>query len=262
MNNQEKVWKIAKWVGVFLIIFLAVISLKELASIEYVGKDVPVLNSLSVSGKGEAVSIPDIATFSFSINETAKTVQEAQSKATEKINNALKAVRAGGVEDKDIKTTSYSIVPHYDYTQGPCTQYSCPPGKSFLNGYDVSQSIEVKIRDLSKAGSLFDTIGQAGIQTVNGLVFSIDDIESVKAKARSQAIIDAKAKAQKIAKDLGVRLVRITNFYDSSNDQYYPYARPEGMSADVMYTKASIAPEIPKGEQKVVSTVTINYEIK
>ncbi len=258
--NQEKIYNIIKWVGVFLIIFLAVISIKQLKTL---GDDSPMMNIISVNGKGEAISIPDIATFSFAVNETAKTVKEAQEKATMKIDTALKAVKAGGVLEKDIKTSSYSINPHYEYNQGICTQYGCPNGKNVLTGYDVNQTIEVKIRDLAKAGELFDSIGKAGIQTVNGLQFAIDDLDSVKAIAREEAIANAKEKAQKIAKDLGVKLVKITSFYDSSDEQVYPYAREmSAMGGDVMNIKAASAPEIPVGEQKVTARVSISYEIR
>ena len=263
MDNKEKLLKMGRLVGIFLVIFLAIISIKQLKSIDYVGKDTPIMNSISVNGKGESISVPDIATFSFSVTETAKTVKEAQTKATEKINNALKAVKAGGVAEKDIKTLSYNINPHYEYTQPACTSFGCPGGKSVLTGYDVAQSIEVKVRDLAKAGDLFDTIGTAGIQTVNGLSFTIDDIDSVKAVARERAIADAKTKAEKIAKDLGVRLVRITSFYDSSGDMPYLYGRGEAMSADVVSMKnQAAAPQVPTGEQKITSTVSITYEIR
>jgi len=264
MNYQERVWKVGAWVGTLLAIFLAVLVVKQFISIKYIGKENPVFNSISVNGKGEAVSIPDIATFSFSVSENAKTVKEAQAKATEKINSALTAIRAGGVAEKDIKTLSYSIAPHYEYTQNVCTQFGCTGGKSVLDGYDVNQTIQVKVRDISKAGELFDTLGTAGIKTVDGLTFSIDDIDSVKAEARAEAIAQAKEKAEKIAKDLGVKLVKITSFYDSSDEQYYPYAREAalGMGGDMMSVKASVAPEIPKGEQKVTATVSITYEIR
>lgn len=263
MNNQESLFKMAKWVGLLLVIFLGITSIKQLYSIGDGSNSAPIYNTISVTGKGEAVSIPDIATFSFSVNETAKTVKEAQNTATEKINKALDAVKKGGVAEKDIKTLSYSINPHYEYVQATCTQYSCPGGKSVLTGYDVSQSVEVKVRDISKAGELFDAIGTAGVKTVNGLSFSIDDIESVKAIARAEAISDAKMKAKKIAKDLGVKLVKITSYYDSSNDNPSPmYAREGMMGADVMSFKASTPAQIPTGEQKVISNVTITYEIK
>jgi uncharacterized protein YggE len=262
MNNQEKLFKVGFWVGGALVLFLALLSVKEILSLQYVGRDVPVMSSISVNGKGEAISIPDIATFSFSVTETAKTVKEAQAKATEKTNAALVAVKAGGVADKDIKTLSYSINPHYEYTQALCTQYSCPSGKSVLTGYDVSQTIQVKVRDLTKAGELFDSIGSAGVQNVNSLAFSIDDIDSVKAIARAQAIENAKEKAQKIAKDLGLRLVKITGFYDSSEEQPYLYGRGGDTMAEAVSVKVAAAPEIPRGEQKVTVNVTVTYEIR
>lgn len=262
MNIPSKLWQtIIGAVGI-LTIFLAVLVVKEIKSIGYVGKDTPVYNNISVNGKGEVISIPDIATFSFSVNETAKTVAEAQTKATDKTNAAIKAVKDMGVADNDIKTISYSINPHYDYEDGVCMTGYCKPGKSVLTGYDVSQSIQVKIRDLSKAGTIFTSIGSLAVQNVNGLSFSVDDIEKVKADARAKAIEDAKSKANALAKQLGVRLVKITSFYDSSDQQPF-YGRAEGMGGDMMSIKAApaAAPQVPVGEDKIVSTVTITYEI-
>mgnify|MGYP000638512663 CR=1 FL=1 len=262
MNNKEQVWSVGKWAGILLVIFLAVVSIKELVSIKYVGKPDQYMNTISVNGKGEAITIPDIATFSFSVTEKAKTVAEAQTKATEKTNAALAAVKAGGVAEKDIKTLSYSINPQYEYSGG-CTQFGCTPSKQTLTGYEVSQTIEVKIRDLSKAGALFESIGTTGVQNVNGLAFSIDDIETVKAQAREDAIADAKVKAEKIAKDLGVRLVRITSYYDQSDNMPYYDARVEmAQNMSISAVKAPMAPTIPTGEQKVTSNVTITYEIR
>ena len=263
MNIPSKFWSTIVTAVVLLTVFLAVLSIKEIKSIRYVGTDVSAMSTISVDGKGEEISIPDIATFSFGITETAKTVAEAQTKATDRVNSALKAVKDAGIKDKDIKTTSYSINPHYEYQTETCTSGVCKPGKSVLTGYDVSQSTEVKIRDLSKAGSIFSTIGSLNVDNVNGLTFTIDDIESVKASARAKAITDAQSKAKLLAKQLGVSITRIISFNDSG-DQSMPYAR--NMGYDVMSVKTSaapsVAPEISTGEQKVTSSVTITYEIE
>ncbi|OHA16328.1 MAG: hypothetical protein A2830_00280 [Candidatus Taylorbacteria bacterium RIFCSPHIGHO2_01_FULL_44_110] len=263
MNIPSNFWKILIGAVGALTIFLVVVSIKEIKSIGYIGKDSPVYNTISVNGKGEVVSIPDVATFSFGVTETAKTVAEAQAQATNKTNAALKAVKDAGVAEKDIKTTSYSINPHYDYQDSVCTTGYCKPGKSVLTGYDVSQSVEIKIRDLSKAGAIFTSIGALDVQDVNGLSFSIDDIEKVKAEARSKAITDAKTKAKELAKQLEVRIIKITSFYDSTDQPMY-YGRGEGMVSDVMSIKSSapMPPQIPVGEDKVTSNVTITYEIK
>ena len=270
MTIQERVWKTGMWVGVILAIFLAVLVIKELKALPSAGKDVPIYNSISVNGKGEAVSIPDIATFSFSVNESAKTVEEAQSKATTKINSAIDAVKAEGVAENDIKTLAYNINPKYEYQNAVCpaiatvgSAYYCPPGKSVLTGYEVSQTIQVKIREIAKAGGIFTKIGSLGVQNVNSLVFSVDDIETVKAEARTVAIEDAKNKAEILAKQLGVRLVRITSFYDQGDQPIY-YGR-EGFGGDelsIAKVSNAPAPQLPTGEQKITSNVTITYEIR
>jgi uncharacterized protein YggE len=261
MTSQDRVWKVGVIVGVLLAVFLAILSIKELKSIAYVGQPDNAVNSIYVNGKGTEVVIPDIATFSFTVIEKGKTVAEAQEKATTKINATLTAVREGGVKDEDIKTISYQINPDYEYST--CTQFSCPPQKATLVGYTVSQAIEVKIRDLEKAGDLFTTIGTNGVQNINGLNFTIDDIETVKAEAREKAIADARAKADVIAKQLGVRLVRVVAFNESSEMPYY-YARGAGdMAATAQSAPGKApAPEIPGGEQEIVANVTVTYEIK
>ena len=267
MNNENiksNVWKAGLAVAILLAIFLLVISIKEIKSLAYVGHDVPVTNTISVAGKGESISVPNVATFSFSVTETSKDVTDAQTKATTKINNALKALKDGGVEDKDIKTASYTINPHYEYTQSACVNGYCPGGKSVLTGYDVSQTIEVKVRDLKKAGALFATIGSLNVQNVNGLTFSIDNIDTIKAEARQLAIENAKQKAQALAQQLGVKIVRITSFYDQSDEPNY-YGR-DMMAMNESFVKAvtssQSAPEIPAGEQKITSRVSITYEIR
>lgn len=261
MNVQDRFWKVASLVGILLAVFLAVVSIKGIQSFN--DNDMPAYNSISVIGKGESISVPDIATFSFGVTETAKTVADASDKAANRMNAALKAVKDAGVAEKDIKTTSYSINPKYEYENGDCNIYRCVSGKSILVGYEVGQTVEVKVRDLKKAGDVFSTISSLNVENVNGLSFSIDDIEKYKAEARAKAIADAQAKAKVLAQQLGVRIVKITSFYDSSDQPMY-YGRGEGMGGDmmVMSAKAVSAPEIPVGEQKITSSVTIMYEIK
>ncbi len=262
MNTQTRVWNIGATLGVLLVAFVAVLTIKEIKSIAYVGKDLPVANTISVSGTGDAVAVPDVATFSFTVTETGKTVAEAQAKATEKNNAAQKALHDAGIAAADIQTTSYAINPHYDYSGGPCTAYGCPSSKQTMNGYDVSQTTLVKVRDLTKAGDIFTSIGSLGVQTVDGLSFSVDKPESVQAKARGIAINNAQAKADELAKQLGVSIVGVVNFTEDNGNNYprpvmYAMDKAVGSSA-----AAPAAPEISPGQQKVTSNVTIIYQIR
>lgn len=261
MNIPSKLWNAVMGALGILTLFLLIVSFKELKSISYVGVNPSSPNVITVTGTGEAVSTPDIATFSFTVSETAKTVVEAQDLASKKINAALKAIKDSGVADKDIKTTSYNINPHYEYQNSICSSYGCPPSKSILTGYDVSQSTSIKVRDIKKAGELLATVGSQNVKYISDLNFSVDEPASVQAKAREEAIAKAQDKAKVLAKQLGVSLVKIVSFSED-NGGYYP--RPVyGMGgADMMTTKAAnVAPEISVGEDKVTSNVTITYEI-
>lgn len=261
-NIKTNVWKTGAVVGGLLALFLLAISINQIKLIFGYDSANPITNTITVSGKGEAVAIPDIATISLTITENAKTVADAQDLATNKLNAVIKAVHAEGVAEKDVKTTSYNINPHYEYNDGVCNGIRCTPGKSVITGYDVSQSLDIKVRDLSKAGKLLDVVGGLGVQNVSGLSFAIDDMDVIKEKARADAIADAKAKGAKLASQLGVRIVKIVSFNDLTDSPYGFYGMGgDSMSAKVESAVARPVPQVPAGEQKVISQVSITYEI-
>jgi len=277
MNIPKDFWTALKGLIGILIIFIIILGIGAIKVMSNIGTNRNNVSTISVDGTGDAVSIPDVGTFSFSVTDTEKTVVDAQTKATDKVNAALKAIRAQGVADKDISTQSYNVNPHYEYRTAICPQIKtvqpmsidsvsspiyCPGGKNVLTGYDVSETIQIKVRDLAKAGTIFASIGTLGVENVNGLDFSVDDPSKVQAEARGKAIVDAKAKAEVLAKQLGVHLVGVVSFSENSGG----YPRPVMYSAVgkgvALDSAAPVAPEIPVGEQKVTSTVSVTYEIK
>jgi uncharacterized protein YggE len=261
MNTPTNFWKASTVAVILLTVFLAVLSLKEIKSIAYVGKSDQIINTISVSGTGDAFAAPDVANISYTVTFSAKTIADAQAQTTTKSNAALKILKDAGVEDKDIQTTSYNINPHYDYQQAVCSSNYCPPSKSVLSGYDVSQSTSVKIRNLDKAGSVLTSLGTLGVQNLNGLNFTVDKIEDVRAQARNKAIAMAQAKADTLAKQLGVHLVHIAGFYENGDQPiYYGMGGAKSMAVDA--APAVPTPELSTGEQKVTSNVTITYEIR
>ncbi|KND50720.1 MAG: hypothetical protein AB198_01300 [Parcubacteria bacterium C7867-003] len=265
--SKSRLSKAVLWTVILLAVFLGVQVLTSLKNLSYIGKGVYPSNVIAVNGTGEVLAVPDIASFSFSVVEEGKTVKQAQDKATQKINSILEAVKGMGIEDKDIKTTGYNSYPKYDYQQTVCTmQYPsyCPPGKQVLTGYEVSQSITVKVRNTEKAGDVLTKVGELGAGNISGLDFVVDDLEAVKAEAREKAVADAKAKAKVLAKTLGVRLDTVVNFYESGDFQppvmYAMDSKVMGMGA--ANEASRVAPSIPTGENKIVSNVTITYEVK
>ena len=246
---------------ILLAVFLTARTITELKGYRFIGGGVPVSNTVTVSGEGEVFAVPDIATFSLSVVEKKDTVAEAQETATQKINKVFDYLKGAGIEEKDIKTQNYSVYPQYEYRQEVCTPLRCPPGTQVLTGYEVNQTLSVKVRDTKKAGELLTGVGEFGISNVSGLDFTIDEEEALQQEARKKAIDDAKEKAEMLADDLGVILVRIVNF-NESGEQPYPIYYDLALSGKGGSATPARAPEVPVGENKIVSNVSITYEIR
>jgi uncharacterized protein YggE len=250
----------------FLALFLALASVNEIKSWN-APIDPTKAAEISVSGKGEVTAKPDIATFSFTIDEQATTAKAAQDQATNLTNKAVDYLKQQGIEDKDIQTQGYNSNPRYEYQQSVCPMSAnsggvaipCRPSKQVLTGYEVTQTIQVKVRNTDKAGEILAGLTNVGIKNIGGLSLTVDKPETLVAQARQKAIDDAKAKADLLARQLGVRLVRITDFQEQGNQPIYYAEMSKGVASDVAATPA---PAIPTGENNFTSNVTITYEIR
>lgn len=220
--------------------------------------------TISVTGEGEVVSVPDVARFSFSVVEKAADAATAQGAATAKVNALMAALTEAGVEEKDIKTEYYNLYPTYTYKEAVCERgmFYCPPGESVQDGFEVTQTLAVKVRDLSKSGTLLALVGEKGASNISGLEFTIDDTTVLKDEARAEAIVDAKAKAEVLAKDLGVKLGDMVGYYEDEGGvtPYYRY----GMGGDAMVKEESAVevPMVPAGESTTKSRVTLTYQVR
>lgn len=221
------------------------------------------VNTITVSGTGKSTSVPNIAQVTFTVQESAATVKGAQDAATKRTNDALAAVKALGIEDKDVKTLGYQVYPQYASQTPPCPSGAlCPTTQSNkITGYQVSQTVQVKIRATDKAGDVLQKLGTLGVQNISGPDFMLDDDHTVQDEARAEAIKDAHDKAEVLAKQLHVRLGKVMNF--SENGGYLPmysgYAKG-GMAMDSAV--ATPAPSLPVGQNETNVTVQITYEIR
>jgi len=246
----------------FLALFLLVQTVKALKEYRYVGSGVTATNTITVSGQGEVFAVPDRATFSVTVREEGDDVAAAQDKATTKINAVIAYLKGAGVEEKDIKTAAYYVNPKYEYTQAACTNFSCPPSNQVLVGFEVSQTLEVKVQDPKKAGELLSGVGGKGASEVSGLSFTVEDEDALRSEAREMAIAEAKEKADALAKQLGVSVVRVVGFYEDYYGGPVPYAYGKGGDVAMSAEAVRVAPELPAGENKITSNVNVTYEIR
>lgn len=252
--NFKKFTFISGSIALVTIAILAlVMSLSEWKMMERGGSNSA---SITVSGEGEITAAPDIATVNFTIRESAKTVPEAQQLAEAKIKKALASLSALGIDKKDTKTISYTVNPKYENKMIYCITVPCPAGKTVIVGYEVSESVQVKVRKIEKAGDVLGAMGTLNITEISGPEFTVDDINKAQSDAKVKAIADARTKAEATAKALGVSLGAVIQ-YSEDNGGYYPVAY--GMGA--MKSQAVDSVSVPTGESVIKARVSVTYSV-
>jgi len=251
--------KVRNYLGIAIIISLLVFAYGTWSYVGTYSKTVEpgTYRSFSVSGEGKVVAVPDVAQFTFSvITEGGTDIAKLQQSNTAKVNKAIEFVKANSVDKKDVQTEGYNLNPRYQ-TYG-CRQGVCPPSE--IVGYTITQTVSVKVRNFEKIGEVLGGVIQNGANSTSQLNFTIDDPTAMENKAREEAIVKAKAKAEAIASAGGFRVGRLLSISDSGYPRpYYGY----GMGGESMVKTADsfAPPTIEAGSQDVRVTVSLTYEI-
>jgi len=226
--------------------------------------DPSMFRSFSVQGEGEVSVVPDIAELTLSVlTEGGADAGILQEENSTKMNKIISYLKDAGVDEKDIKTSNYSISPRYKtYSCGriytsETTLVPCPPSE--IVGYTIRQSVNVKVRDFSKIGEILKESVVSGANTVSGPSFTIDDMDAVRELARAEAIENAIEKAEAMADAGGFGVGKLLSINEGGYYPQYKYALG-GATEDIAY--ASAAPAIEAGSQEITISVNMTYEIK
>jgi uncharacterized protein YggE len=207
---------------------------------------------LWVNGDGEAKATPDIVLLSLGIEAESRTVAGAQQDAAQAMDAVMKALKNNGIADKDIQTQKFSITPVRTYNEDL--------QRSIITGYQVTNVVIVKIRQIDKAGTVIDAVAAAGgnLTRIDNISFSIDDPTPYYNEARANAIDDAMATAKQMASKAGVKLGKLIYMSEST-----PYVPPVAISNLFMKAEAA-APTTPisPGELEIQVNVQMVYEIQ
>ncbi len=210
-------------------------------------RDVPAVN---VRGEGMVEIVPDEAIARFGVTSDEKTLSKAYLENTKNMNAVIEAVKRKGIDEKDIMTSSYRVIPVYPRDDSGRTV----PGKPA--SYRVSQSLSVKIRQMEDTGTVIDEVISAGVNTFEGIQFVSSLSDEMEIEARVKAAENAKEKAASLAEALGFRLGRILSVSESSQGMP-PVARMAAQDVSMLRT----APQIEPGTLEVVATCDVTYEI-
>jgi len=210
---------------------------------------------LSISADGTAARRPDLAQFSAGVTSQGATAGEAMTRNAADMAKVFAALKKAGIADKDVQTSTISLNPVYGRPViDPNGQMVQEPR---IVGYQASNQVSVKQRDLKLFGKVLDALVAAGANTVNGPSFQMDDPEAAMDEARTAAMATARARANLYAKAAGLRVVRIVSINEGGG--FNP-------PMPVIYAKAEIAAgaaptPIAAGQVEATVTVSVQFEL-
>lgn len=200
---------------------------------------------LSVSASADAKRVPDVATISTGVVTQAADANAAMRANAAQMDKVMAAVRGAGIAERDIQTSGISLNPNYKYAE------NTPPT---IIGYQASNTVNVKVRDLSKLGKVLDTFVAQGANQINGPSFEVDKPDEAYDEARIAAIKKSQARAETYANALAMRVRRIVSISEGGASFPRPMPVMRMQAADAMMAKeTSVSP----GE----STLSVNVEV-
>ena len=213
-----------------------------------------------VTGQGSLAVEPDLVLINIGVETMAVTVAEARAEAARAMAAIVDAVKAHGLDDRDIQTRSFNISPQYEYPE--VTENGRRVRRQTLVGYRVSNSAAIKVRDLDSVGVIIDDVADAGgnATRINGINFTIEDPKPFMTGLRETAVKEALAKAEQFARLTGVAVGRLV--FVSELGAGAPVIAE---FADVAFARAAAAPpptSISGGELQLSLSVQVVFEIQ
>jgi uncharacterized protein YggE len=211
--------------------------------------------TISIEGHGEVRATPDMATINSGVTSQGATAREALDANTAAMNELISALKQAGIESRDIQTSGFSVNPNYVYSdERDSNGYSLPPR---INGYQVSNSVTVIVRDLADLGGILDTSVTVGANTVNGVSFSVADPSDLLDEARKAAFANAHEKADLYA---GVAGATLGDLLSISEQQSFNAPQPYPMYARAEMAAAAPVP-VEAGEMTFAISVNVSWDL-
>ncbi|WP_419906148.1 SIMPL domain-containing protein [Hoeflea sp.] len=233
-----------------LILALSVLPLPAIAA----DSDAPKPGIVAVTGEGTARLVPDMAVMTLTVMRQEKTAREALDANNSAMAAVLAAMRADGIEERDLQTSGFSIDPQYFYPDRKNNE----PAEPVITGYRVMNSLTVRIRDLDKLGAILDKSVSLGVNQGGQIMFTNDDPSAAITEAREAAMKDAVSKATTLVEAGGAALGRITQI---SEQQFRPQPMPVARAEMALKASADASVPVASGENAYRVSVNVSFEI-
>jgi uncharacterized protein YggE len=200
--------------------------------------------TIAVSGSGAVTVAPDVADLQLGVVVQRPTATEARTAAAAAMEGVVAALRAAGIAERDIRTTTLSLQPVYDYGK----EGTAPR----IIGYELRNGVTATVRDLAKIGEAVDSAIVGGGTTLDGITFRLEDPTAAESQARGQAMTAARAKADALAAAAGVRIVGVASISEQEHQPPWPVPFPAARAED------AATPILP-GTHQITITVHVVY---
>jgi uncharacterized protein len=249
-NKTEAVMKNKfLWITLAAILVLALGACAP-AQEDGVGSANRIVPQVNAYGTGQVYVTPDVAYIYIGVHTESKDVNEALSKNNAQAQSVATALKALGVEPKDVQTTAFNVVPQQEFA---------PDGTPSGTKYMVDNTVYVTVHDLTNLGKMLSAVVGEGANSINGIQFDIQDKEKAQSEARKLAIQNAKAQAQEIADAAGVKLVRLLSLNVNTSNPPMPYYGGKG---GVMKSDTSVPAPMAAGQLVISVDANLSYEIE
>jgi uncharacterized protein len=204
--------------------------------------------TVSVNGHGSVMVTPDAASVVAGVTITEDTLSGAQQTATDTMNAIIETLGNQGIADEDIQTASYyvQVIQSYDENGMP----------SGIQQFQVSNQVNILIRDIDAVGTVLDAVVAAGANTIFGVNFIVTDPGDASAEARVLAVEDARTRAQQLAEAAGMTLGDLVSISETFGPNPLPYQRAGGGAA-----AAEMAVPVEAGQSAVTVDVVVVFEL-
>lgn len=207
-------------------------------------------STLNLNVSSDVKLAPDIATVSAGVVTTARTARAAMRDNATRMSAAFAALRAAGIAERDMQTSGISLQPQYEYTENQ---------RPRIVGYQVSNTVTVRMRDLEAVGPVLDALVAQGVNQLNGPTFGIDNPDEALDRVRREAMETAMRRARIYAEASGMRIRRVVTINESGGYQP-PQAVP--MMARAMAMDAAAETPVAAGEVGLSIQLNVQFELE
>ena len=224
--------------------FFAIAIASELLAAPALAQVTPI-GTISVTGEAQLLVPPDLAQIEGGVTTEAKTAREASEANNAAMGKVLLALKAFGIDEKDFQTSRLALQPQYAPNRS---------GPNAITGYQASNNVTIKLRDVSRVAQVIDTLVAAGANNIGGISFMVSAASKLLDDAREQAMADARRKAEIYAKAAGVALGSPISISEERSPGPMPFRK--------MATGMAASAPVAQGEERLQVTVSVSWAIK